>query len=68
MVNILDRDAAYTCKMDEDVLPLKPNARDVRQFRQEKARDLPMRWKEVAISHQCNKIKLRDALKQGAKR
>ena len=61
MVNILGMEAANTCKMHEDVLPLKPNARDVRQFRQEKARDLPMRWTEVAISHQCNKIQLRDA-------
>ena len=68
MVNIFGWEAAYTSKMHEVVLPLKPNARDVRQFRQEKARDMPMRWTEVAISHQCNKIKLRDAKKQGAKR
>ena len=56
MVNILGREAANTSKMHEDVLPLKPNARDVRQFRQEKARDLRMRWTEVAISHHCKKI------------
>ena len=39
MVNILGREAANTSKMHENVLPLKPNARDVRQFRQEKASD-----------------------------